>query len=37
MDGLVSRISPGDDWESGTDQVAAGINPAAVATLATLQ
>jgi hypothetical protein len=35
-DGLVLRISPGDEWESGRDKVAPEMNPAAVAALVTL-
>jgi hypothetical protein len=37
MDGFVLKISTDDDVESGRDKAAAGVNPAAVATLATLQ
>jgi hypothetical protein len=35
IDGLVLRISAGDDWEAGRNKVAAGMNPAAVAALVT--
>ncbi|HEY4888494.1 MAG TPA: hypothetical protein VIJ58_07925 [Candidatus Dormibacteraeota bacterium] len=35
IDGLVLRISTGDDWELGRNKVAAGMNPAAIAGLVT--
>ena len=35
IEGLVLRISAGHDWEASRDQVAAGINPAAIAALVT--
>jgi hypothetical protein len=35
IDGLVLRISTGDDWELGRNKVAAGMNPAAIAALVT--
>jgi hypothetical protein len=35
MEGFVSRISPGDDWEASRDKVAAGMTPVAVAALVT--
>ena len=35
IDGLVLRISPGDDWEVSRNKVAAGLNPAAPAALVT--
>jgi len=37
IDGRVLRIFTGEVWESGRNKVAAGINPAAVAALATIQ
>ena len=37
MDGIALRISTGVDWESCRDKVAAGMNPAAVAALVTIQ
>jgi hypothetical protein len=36
IDGLVLMISTGNDWESGRNKVAAGMNPAAIAALATV-
>jgi hypothetical protein len=33
IDGLLLWISTGDDWESGRNKVAAGMNPAAIAAL----
>jgi hypothetical protein len=36
IDGLVVRISPGDDWEASENKVAAGLNPAAIAALVTI-
>ena len=36
IDGLVVRISPGDDWEVSGNKVAAGLNPAAIAALVTV-
>jgi len=35
IDGIVLRISTGDDWESARNKVAAGMNPAAIAALVT--
>jgi hypothetical protein len=32
-DGSVLAISPGHDWETRKNKVAAGMNPAAIATL----
>jgi hypothetical protein len=37
MDGFVLKISTDDDGESGRDKAAAGMNPAAIAALVTLQ
>jgi hypothetical protein len=36
IDGLVLMISTGNHWESGRNKVAAGMNPAAIAALATV-
>ena len=33
VDGLIRRISTGDEWEANKNKVAAGVNPAAIATL----
>ncbi len=35
IDGLVLKISTGDDWELGRNKVAAEMNPAAIAALVT--
>ena len=33
MDGIVLKVSTGDDWEASRNKVAAGVNPAAIAAL----
>jgi hypothetical protein len=33
IDGIVLAVTPSDDWETSGNKVAAGVNPAAVATL----
>jgi hypothetical protein len=37
IDALVLRISTGHDWEAERNKVAAGMDPAAIAALVTLQ